>query len=113
MVQTLIVLRTHAHLQVLDSTTYTWHLGPPLPSATWGHCLVTAHTNQLVLVGGWKDSGHHNVLGGLAETHLLLGRRSEGRRWSRMPDMRQGRATHGCVAERYKVIWSIKDAGPA
>ena len=29
-------------VQVMDTSTFTWHLGPPLPAPVWGHCMATS-----------------------------------------------------------------------
>jgi hypothetical protein len=93
--------------KVLDGTTFTWHLGPPLPSPVWGHCLVTTVTGELVTTGGWTSPSKYE-LEGLSRTHRLEGKREEGRTWKEMPDMKQGRAAHGCTADTYKVIGQEK-----
>ena len=58
---------------------------------------------HVVYTGGWIDPAK-DELKGLSQTWRLVGRREDGRKWKQSADMRQGRATHGCVADTYKVF---------
>ena len=58
---------------------------------------------DMVYTGGWIDPTKEE-LKGLSQTWRLIGRREDGRKWKKLADMRQGRATHGCVADTYKVF---------
>ena len=33
-------------VQVMDTLTFTWHLGPPLPAPVWGHCMATSNAGK-------------------------------------------------------------------
>ena len=66
---------------------------------------------DMVYTGGWIDPAKEE-LKALSQTWRLVGRREDGRKWIQLADMRQGRATHGCVADTYKVLYAKKrDSG--
>ncbi len=90
------------YVQILDLDAQEWRLSlVHYPLATFGHCSVSVSDSVIFSTGGWNDVG-----GDLTSTFSLeTGKTGESNAggWQKVSSMRVGRATHACLATRYKV----------
>ena len=87
--------------QIFDTASFTWRRGPSLPQAVWGQCAAALEPSEgakgrVITSGGYSERA---VRSSMRHTFAL----PEGGEWQRMPDLWQGRATHGCAHAFYKV----------
>lgn len=61
--------------------------GPEIPYQAYGHCALTVNSTHVFLAGGYKSTSSVTL------AYLL---NMEDGQWTRLPDMKQRRASHSC-----------------